>query len=97
MTLEDWQELTYQEFAQWADFSNKKSETSFLDLASSDTVESLSLALLVFILSKQELRLKFQDKKDHWFAAKISIYIWLVQKFLFILILLIHTSGNLPA
>ena len=67
-----------------------------MDLAPSDTVKSLSSALLVFILSKQELKLKFQDKKDHWFAAKISIYIWLVQKFLCILILLVHISGNLP-
>ena len=59
MMLEDWPELTYQEFAQWEDFSNKKGKTSFLDLFPSNTIKSLSSALLVFILSKEKLRLKF--------------------------------------
>ena len=78
MTLEDWPKLTCQKFTQWEDFSNKKGKTFFLDLTLSDIVKSLSSAFLVFILSKQEPRLKFQDKKDHWSPAKISIYIWLL-------------------
>lgn len=96
MRIQDWPELTCQEFGQWEDFSNKHGETSFLDLAPSDTVKSLSSALLVFILSKPELRQRFQDKKHHWSAAKISTYIRLVQKFLCILMLLVHISGSLP-
>ena len=78
ITLQEWPELTSQEFAQWEDFSNKQGETTFLDLAPSDTVKLLSSALLVFILSKPELRQKFQDKKYYWSTVKISIYIRLV-------------------
>lgn len=57
--LQEQPELTYQEFAQKRDFSNKYSKTSFLDLALFDIVKSLSLALEVFIFSKIELREKF--------------------------------------
>lgn len=42
MTLQDWPELTCQEFAQWEDFSNKNGETSFLDLALSDMMIQLN-------------------------------------------------------
>ena len=68
-----------------------------MDLALSNTVKCLTLALLGFILFKSELRLKFQDKKDYLSAIKRLIYILFVQKFFCMLILLVHISSSLLA
>ena len=96
MELQDWPELTCQEFAKWENFSNKDGGSSFVDLVPTSITKPLSSALLTFILSKPELKEKFLDKKQKWCPAKISAYIRLVQKFLRILMLLVHVSGSLP-
>ena len=63
MELQDWPELTCQEFAKWENSSNNDGGSSFVNLVPTTITKPLSSALLTFILSKPKLKEKFLDKK----------------------------------